>query len=355
MGRLPWPDAVRTVACVLVVMVHVNYLTRPGIPEWWPGGFVFAPCYSLTVPLFLAVAGYFARCRDSAGQPLPATMYFGGLARRLGLPLLVWGSVLVWLGTEEPAESVAALAVQLVSGPWQLYFLFVLLQLHAVHYLIEVRAPRTRTRTLLLWSAALSLAWYAASDLALWRLGGHSHAIGYYGRKFAVMWAVYYGIGVALRANPGAFARLWRLRWLLATLTVASAAAYAWELHQVDAWLGSIPVDQGLIAALPTGVFGTLTVLMAAERAQSSGLGHRVLLLLAAPAPDTYGVYLVHTVVLLPLFAWYQQTSWYRVDGWMAPITGAITILISVALVRAARLPELRRVGGLALGARAGG
>lgn len=350
MNRSLWPDALRTLACVLVVMVHVNYITRPGIAEWWPGGFLSAPMYSLTVPLFLAVAGYFSRCRDSAGRPIPPTRYFAGLARRLGLPLLFWGGVLMWLGTEEPVESAGALALQLVSGPWQLYFLFALLQLHALHYIIEVQAPGMRRRTLLLWAAALSLACFAASDLAVWRLGGHSHAIGYYGRKVGVLWAVFYGMGVVLRAHPRGFARLWRLRWVLAALTLGSVAAFAWELRHVDAWLGFIPVDQTLIAALPTGVFGTLALLTAAEHAESTRLGRGFLRLLASGAPDTYGVYLVHTAVLLPLFAWYQATPWYRVDGWVVPITAAVTVLASVAVVRTARLPGVRRAGALALG-----
>ena len=38
----------RTLACSLVVLVHINLYIRPGMGSWWPGGFFLSP--SLVFP-----------------------------------------------------------------------------------------------------------------------------------------------------------------------------------------------------------------------------------------------------------------------------------------------------------------
>ena len=44
----------RTLACSLVVLVHINLYIRPGIGSWWPGGFFLPPSLVSPYPYFLS-------------------------------------------------------------------------------------------------------------------------------------------------------------------------------------------------------------------------------------------------------------------------------------------------------------
>lgn len=44
----------RTLACSLVVLVHINLYIRPGMESWWPGGFFLPPSLVSPYPYFLS-------------------------------------------------------------------------------------------------------------------------------------------------------------------------------------------------------------------------------------------------------------------------------------------------------------
>ena len=55
---------------------NVNIYTRPDIDDWWPGGELVSPFFSLVVPVFFcSAAGY------RAGPPLPGDRFWGRASR----------------------------------------------------------------------------------------------------------------------------------------------------------------------------------------------------------------------------------------------------------------------------------
>ena len=65
---LTWAGAARTLACALVVLVHINIYIRADITNYWPGGIVLGPIFGLAVPTFFMLSGFFD-VRFSAALP----------------------------------------------------------------------------------------------------------------------------------------------------------------------------------------------------------------------------------------------------------------------------------------------
>lgn len=226
--RLVWADAARTLACGLVVLVHVNIYTRAGLETWWPLGFAGVPLFSVAVPTFLVLSGYFA---DSAGASELAPS--AGSVRkplRLVLPFLVWNLLTIAaLGADGLPWNATSIALHALTGTWQLYFIFALLQLMLLHRLLGRHAATRRTLVL---AIVFSVAIYAISDLVLWRFrGADDGAFELLAEKLVLCWTIFFFSGMWLRHHPGLVEGLTG-RWLPVFL-LALAAAYALYLTEL--------------------------------------------------------------------------------------------------------------------------
>ena len=156
--------AARNIACATVVLAHANIYARPDGADWWPGGLFSIPLMSIVVPMFFALSGYFA-VGTAPGLPLaPAVSQLPRRLIHLLPPFFFWNAVTIlvlrWNGSDEPERDL----IELLSGAWHLYYLFVLIQFEC---LVVWGLPRLRVSDLdrlLKLCALLSAGAYALAD-----------------------------------------------------------------------------------------------------------------------------------------------------------------------------------------------
>lgn len=299
--------AARTLACVLVVLVHTNLHLRPTAESWWPFGGWGLPLYGLAVPTFLLLSG--------AARPSGARL------RRLVAPFVVWSGVILASGALGSITG-PALVWTVLAGAWQLYYLPLLAQLVGLSLWLE---PRLSTRTIVAAGLAASLLGYAVSDVLMWWRPGDGGAFEIEARRLFVPWSAFYALGVALRREPA-----WRPRlvaaapWLLLA-AVPACALHGWEMSVQLARNGYDDREQFMLGALPFQIVGTLALVGAMERWPSA--------VLARLAPLTFGIYLVHTPILYGVYGLCRRWGWTSVQSYEVPAVGVGVLVLSAAVV----------------------
>ncbi len=348
-ARVPFLAATgpaRTLACAAVVLVHVNIAMLPPMGSWWPAGFITAPLYGLAVPLFMIVAGYFARGDPARHEPPAFRALLRRRAARLLPPFLCWNAILLALmgvlgATRSPGETVLGL----LTGVWQLYFVFALFQLLLLSPLLDRLLASYGAARVVAGGALVSLAYYAAADLVLWTRGGASGIFEAPLNRTFVPWTVFFTLGAWLRHDGNAVTRLRDRTGTLAIATVTAWGAFAAELRLEDSRLGWVPLQQFALSGLPFQVFGSLLALVMLGTLAESGRARRMRAWLEARSSDSYGIYLGHTSVLLVLAAAYSRTG-FLLPWWLeAPTLAAATWCAARTVVRMTRrLPLLPRI-----------
>lgn len=333
--RLVWADAARTGACGLVVLVHVNIHTRPGLETWWPLGFLGVPLFSLAVPTFMTLAGYFAE--GSGAGELPGKGRSTGRALRLVLPFFVWNVLTLGaLVAEGLRPDSPAVALDILTGTWQLYFVFALLQLLVLHRYLRGRAAKG---WMLVLATAATASVYGSSDLLLWRFhGGDDGSFERVAEKLFLCWTVFFFAGVWLKRHPETFES--PTRKSLAVSLVALAAFYALyllELRLEEARFAYNPRKQILLGGLPFQVLGPVLLLALLRALDRSGRAQGLLSRLASSGADTYGIYLSHAAVLVGVFAAARTLGLTTSRGFEAPVLALVTWMLSQGLVRLTR------------------
>lgn len=310
------------VACALVVLVHVNVYTRPGVSSWWPGGTWFAPIFGLTVPVFFLLAGYVADTSRLRARLL-----------RLVPPFLAWNAVMIALGVgaDEPVWT-------LLTGSWHLYFICALLQLLVLHALAVRFVSDDRWGWVVGLSVAATALLFGLSEAQLAFDGGDGGAFEDAFRKLGPVWGGFFFLGTALKRDESALARV--RTW--GALTLLSWPLYVWELQRQTAWLGTEPRLQLLLGALPFQLFGGLFALGLLERLARTSPGRR----LGALAGDTFGIYLMHNAALVLWYGFLGARGWTSVAWWETPLVWALVWVSCTVVTRLLkRLPVRFLVG----------
>jgi surface polysaccharide O-acyltransferase-like enzyme len=331
--RLVWADAARTLACGLVVLVHVNIYTRAGLETWWPFGFAGMPLFCIAVPAFMVLAGYFAKSAEDGARPSSS-----GSARRvlrLLVPFLVWNVLTLGaLCAEGLRPDAPEVVLQILTGTWQLYFIFALLQLLVIHRLVRGRADPPALAV----AAGATVAIYALGDLLLWKVqGADNGAFETLSEKLFLSWTVFFFAGIALRRHPEAFDVLVRRKRLALLALAASYALFLWELLLEERRFGYDPRKQVLLGGLPFHLLGAVLLLALLRNLNLSARGGGALSRLAAAGTDTYGIYLSHTAVLVAVFAAARTLSLTTFRTFETPLLFLATWALSIGLVRLTR------------------
>jgi fucose 4-O-acetylase-like acetyltransferase len=349
--NLAWAHALRTIACALVVLAHINIYMRPGPENWWPGGEYLTALLSLAVPSFFLLSGYFAINMAAPRRTWSLWRYVWRKMRRLMLPFFVWGVVLIAIGVEPPADTWWLAVLSLFTGPWYLYYVFVLAQLFFLAYCVERFVRPTQLDRVLLLALLVSAASYALMDASLW-LRGEAGALEMQARKAFPLWAAFFVSGIWLRWRPAALALLRRQVWPLCALAMLACAAYVWELRQEHDRFGWHPHLQFLLAGLPLQLPGALLLALGLRCAQRTATSKKLLIRLGAAAKDSLAIYLCHGLVLVVLFDAWASTTLSTVHWASVPAMAVLVWAAGAAGARTVRRLRLRPIGSLAFGMR---
>lgn len=299
-----YSSVARAIACLLVVLVHVNMMIRPALDNWWPGGFFCAPLFSIPVPLFFMLSGY-STGMDKSGSSARRTMR--SRVKRLILPFFAWNLILLLLDGRLPLFSGEAL-FSLLTGAWQLYFLFVLIQLQLIMHFLSRSRTILSPRNILVLAALLSFAFFVITDLVLWTMGGVAGFFETHLNRLIFPWVVFFAVGILLHHEPDLMTILSRRIGLITLITLIAYAAYLWEMRLEAAWLGYNPLKQFLLSGFFFQIGASLLCSALLQLRTGKARDNLPFRFLTAMGRDAYGIYLAHTSVLLILLSLYNRT-----------------------------------------------
>jgi surface polysaccharide O-acyltransferase-like enzyme len=220
---------------------------------------------------------------------------------------------------------------RLLTGTWQLYFIFALLQLRLFQRLTRDRSGETR---MLVLSALVTTATWALGDLLLWRTqGADAGAFEVTVERLFPCWLVFFVLGTWLRRHPGAFDAVTKRLPLLVVAILPAWALYVLELHLEEGRFGYNPRKQILLGGLLFQVLSALLALSLLRALDRSKRARSFLLGLAAAGRHTFGIYLCHTVVLIGVFALARAARVELPGSWEVPPLAAATWVLSLGLL----------------------
>jgi peptidoglycan/LPS O-acetylase OafA/YrhL len=342
----------RSMACALVVLVHVNLYVRPGPENWWPGGDYSVPLFSLAVPIFFLLSGFFSVNLSGSVKPTSLSHYLRRKVRRLVAPFLFWSLVLLALGVEAHDDSWVEVGYTLLTGPWHLYYVFVLFQFYVLSFYLERFVRPAQLDAVLAAAALLSILSYSVSELYLWWLGGSQQYFEIQARKAFPFWIMFFVSGVWLRWRTDAASWLARRASHLSLLAALAYALYLWQLGLEGDEFGYHPRLQFLLGGLPFQAVGSLLAVLGLLRLQFLPRARKALVRMAACAKDSFGIYLSHVVVLMGLFALWTASGISTAHWVEVPVMATLVWLVCQAAIRVVRRLRLRRLGFILFGMR---
>jgi peptidoglycan/LPS O-acetylase OafA/YrhL len=345
-------NVARTIGCLLVIAVHVNLYVRPAMENWWPGGFIGAPIYGSAVPIFFLISG-FSTGGYSASIERPGILtFFRRKLKPLAIPFFFWNAVLILLLILDGGlPPVPVVAYRFLTGTWQLYYVFALLQMLFLKFCL---GPYTKGRNLT-WALgmafAVSFAFYALADLSMWLFGDKGGFFETDLNRLFVPWMPFFALGVWLRQNPGGIEWLSKkLPWLV-VFTALTWILYAWELACEAEWTGYNPLKQFLISGFAFQVFAPLLILVSLYRIVEGRKLRRSTRFLSDSGRDTYAVYLCHTTVLLLIFPiWCRVASPFDLYRIEVPVLAVFVWIICRLLIGTVAKLNLRFPGLILFG-----
>lgn len=342
------PDLVRAVAIALVVVLHTaGAVANPGLAggavAFWAGN-IYDSVARAGVPLFVLLTGWLLLAPERASEPLGRF-----LRRRLDrvvLPIVTWSILAwVWLAVRDHHPiGWGRFWRELLAGPvfYHLWYVYVLLGLYLAIPLLRPLAAQAGPA--LRWYA-LGLWFVGTAVIPLWTWWG-GLAIGvpvlvmstYVGYLLAGTWLA--GISISTRTA-------WELGLLFvlaATWTIVATARLTGDDHLNVVLYG---YDRPNVLVMSVAAFVLLTRHPpAAWAARHAG----ILALVRALAASSYGIYLLHPVLLDILGS---GVLGIRITGTSLPpfvgipVLAAGLLLVSLLVMMAARrVPVVGRLIG---------
>jgi surface polysaccharide O-acyltransferase-like enzyme len=139
-------DLIRTVAIILVILLHASIEATPtidimspqGVQLWWASN-IYNSIARSAVPLFILLTGALLLQPSKADEPL--RVFFKKRLSRIGLPLIFWGIIyFLWRYFVNGEALTANSVVQgVLAGPYfHFWFLYLLLGLYLLTPLIRI-------------------------------------------------------------------------------------------------------------------------------------------------------------------------------------------------------------------------
>jgi surface polysaccharide O-acyltransferase-like enzyme len=139
-------DLIRTVAIILVILLHaatesnpsVNFMSPEGVQLWWTSN-VYNSISRTAVPLFIMLTGALLLQQTKTDEPL--RVFFKKRWNRIGIPVLFWSAIFfVWnFSVHGQALTVTTFLQGLLVGPYvHFWYVYLLVGLYLATPLIRV-------------------------------------------------------------------------------------------------------------------------------------------------------------------------------------------------------------------------
>jgi surface polysaccharide O-acyltransferase-like enzyme len=347
-SRAVAPDLVRATAIVLVVILHTaavvaNPGPSAGAAAWWAGN-IYDSLARPGVPLFVMLTGWLLLTTDRRDEPVGP--FLRRRIDRVALPLVFWSIVAWgWLAIRDHhAVAWSRFWRELLNGPvyYHLWYVYVLLGLYLAIPLLRPLAAET-SRTLRWYALGL---WFVGTAVwPLWEWWGGPH-IGipvlvvstYVGYLLAGTWLG--GLEIPARTAR----ELGLLILVCGVWTIVATNRLTADEHLNLSLYG---YDRPNVLVMAVAAF----VLLTQQEPAAWVARHPDILALVRPlAVSSYGIYLVHPLLLDVLGS---GVLGFRVTGASLPAFVGIPVLVLAMLaaslaimVAARRVPLLGRLLG---------
>lgn len=337
------PDLVRAVAIALVVLLHTaGVVANPGptggVAAFWAGN-IYDSLARAGVPLFVLLTGWLLLAPERGEEPLGRFMR--RRTSRVALPLVTWSvAAWVWLAVRDHHPiGWARFWRELLAGPvfYHLWYVYVLLGLYLAIPLLRPLAAQTQPA--LRWYA-LSLWFVGTAVLPLWAWwGGPTIGIPvlvvstYVGYLLAGTWLA--GTRISTRTA-------WELGLLIALAaawTIVATARLTGEEHLNVILYG---YERPNVVVMAVAAFVLLT-----QSSPAAWVTRHppVLGLVRALATSSYGIYLLHPLLLDVLGS---GVLGVRISGTsLPPFVGIPALALGLLFVSLGVMTVARRVWGL--------
>lgn len=335
-GRVPWLDVLRVVAILAVITIHtVSPLTagatvRTFSSAWWAAATMNT--FSLwCVPVFVMISGgLLLRQR----RPQSATDFYRRRFHRIGVPLVFWTVVYLLLRNTLFGEQLSGhqLAHDVARGhPFlQMYYLYVIAGLYVVTpplRLLVARWSAERLRTVAIGVLAFNVADFTLA--AVFGAGGVNALtewVPFLGYFLAGAWLMSSPVGAATARRAGVVA----LAAAIATITLAALFIDVFGWNAIGRYF--LGYQSPTVVVMSCALF--LAVRAWAEEREwrpRPGLTHA--------GAVTFGIFLLHPLLLVPLLQHYGRPS-----SLVTVLTVVPVIVLSVTLVSGVVTSALMRV-----------
>ena len=339
-GRVLWLDPLRIVAILAVITIHtVSPLTAGATvatfsPTWWVAATMNVASL-WCVPVFVMISGGLLL---RPAKPQPAMVFYRRRLHRIGIPLVFWTGVYLALRPTFFGEhlSKAQAAHDLATGhPYlQLYYLYVIAGLYAVTPLLRSALARTSDKRLR--QLAVGVLGFNIADYTL------STVFGAGGVNALTEWLPFLGYflaGAWLMRSPTTPTTYRRASSLAIAAVPATVVLAALSIH-LFGWTSSgryfLGYQSPTVAVMATALF-------LAVRARAESVGWRPRRWVARTSDATFGVFLLHPLLLVPLLQHLGRPAHLATVALGVPAlvvsvaavcTGVTLLLVRVPLVR---------------------
>ncbi len=341
-ARVAWLDVLRIVAILAVITIHtVSPLTAGATvatfsATWWVAASMNVASL-WCVPVFVMISGGLLL---RPAKPTPATAFYRRRLNRIAVPLVFWTVVYLALRPTLFGEHLtkAEAARDLATGhPYlQLYYLYVIAGLYAVTPLLRHVIARTSADRLRLFAIGV-----LAFNVADYTLDG---VLGTGGVNALTEWLPFVGYFLA-----GA----WLMTAPIKERTAARAAMFAVAAAVATLVLSAVFIDvfgwtrvgrYFLGYQSPTVVVMSVALFLAV-RARATRRAWKSRPVVARMGEATFGVFLLHPLVLVPLLQHAGRPSQLTTVSLGVPAIVLVVAAVSAAAaVVLTRVPYVRRV-----------
>lgn len=347
-------DLIRTIAIVLVILLHaaiepnpsINIMSPQGLQLWWASD-VYNSIARICIPLFIMLTGALLLQPSKLNEPL--RVFFKKRWARIGIPVLFWGlAYFAWqFFVNKTALNADSILQGIFAGPYyHFWFIYLLVGLYLLAPILRVIVAHAN------WAIIkyFLLIWFVGTGIIpLFTLYGNiSNQSFWFGQSVFIM------TGMVGYFILGAYVTKFRLR--SSVLVIILALSSIWTILGTYFVVGNLGEQYGqffLDASSFSVIFASvaLFVLLAAVPSQTMETkyprGNRVLKIISQ---NTLPIYLFHVMVLETLQKGYLgfQISVKTMNPIIEiPLITAVTLLIClVIIVPLKKIPYIKRIIG---------